>query len=348
MRLHSTRESPLTGKPTFLALAETLIAMAASLYVVIAYNTLVYVAVGACLAPFLLLRTDESTQLAIRWFEGGLSWLDRPGLSIFRPEQFGLGLFLIIAPPIIRVASVITVVLRHPLDSFKAIPTNCVRQVLCIDLMYPPEVIPGIENSETESAGFLKASEHVSLISAYWRDDRRPFQALAGGLFFLAVHWLPAVAYRYSFKATALVYLPLLWVAHESLTDEQTLADRLEDVVFSAIERLKRVYSAFVIIVFVVLPVTLYVTFHEWWSGILRSASTSHSEIVALLAAFIFTSPTGLDVAGWHVARAVNACLTFGLYFYAESRVREIRRGGFERSTAAATRLSLAFLLRGV
>jgi hypothetical protein len=59
-----TNRSPSTNAVSVFAVAETLLAV--SLYVVIAlrFGTL-HLTISACIAPFLLLRTDRSTELGI-------------------------------------------------------------------------------------------------------------------------------------------------------------------------------------------------------------------------------------------------------------------------------------------
>ena len=59
----STEETAEAGKTSVLAIIETLGAMAAYAWIAWEYGTL-HLTIAACVAPFLLLRTEESTRLA--------------------------------------------------------------------------------------------------------------------------------------------------------------------------------------------------------------------------------------------------------------------------------------------
>ena len=61
----STEETAEAGKTSVLAIVETLGAMAVYAWVAWNYGTL-HLTIAACVAPFLLLRTQESTRLARR------------------------------------------------------------------------------------------------------------------------------------------------------------------------------------------------------------------------------------------------------------------------------------------
>src|SRR5882757_2652465 len=68
MRLWSTEQSVAKNEPTIMALAETLLAVAISVGIAIRYQTLAHVALSACIAPLLLMRSPESVALGVRWF----------------------------------------------------------------------------------------------------------------------------------------------------------------------------------------------------------------------------------------------------------------------------------------
>ncbi len=64
----STPASVEAGKTSVLAVIETLVAIALTISLAIYFKTLTYIAITACIAPFLLLRTPESTQMGVEWF----------------------------------------------------------------------------------------------------------------------------------------------------------------------------------------------------------------------------------------------------------------------------------------
>ena len=66
MRWVSSRESVRQGEPSVLAIVETLVAMGLSLWIAVHFATVEHVVIGACVAPLLMLRTDESAALGVR------------------------------------------------------------------------------------------------------------------------------------------------------------------------------------------------------------------------------------------------------------------------------------------
>ncbi|MBZ5523693.1 MAG: hypothetical protein LAP21_15775 [Acidobacteriia bacterium] len=133
------------------------------------------------------------------------------------------------------------------------------------------------------------------------------------GLIFGIFWFLPALLYRYSLKATAIVYLPIIWILHDSLVNTATFRHKLEDILEAPIERVKRWYSGFVILFLAIAPAVVYFTLHNWWQQLMRWLGT-HPQILVLLSPFLPTEPAGLNIKGCHLARGVNAALTIPLY----------------------------------
>ena len=75
MRWVSSRESVRQGEPSVLAIVETLVATGISLWIAVRLGTVTHIVIGAGIAPFLLLRTDESAALGI----SALRWINAPG-----------------------------------------------------------------------------------------------------------------------------------------------------------------------------------------------------------------------------------------------------------------------------
>ena len=83
LRWRSSPDSVENGTPSVLAIVETLVAITVSVWFAVHFDTYKFIAMSACIAPFLLLRTEESTEHGImmfdravvsivRWFEGTL------------------------------------------------------------------------------------------------------------------------------------------------------------------------------------------------------------------------------------------------------------------------------------
>jgi hypothetical protein len=139
MRFKSTRESVAKREPTVFAIAESLLAIAFSLAVAIYFQTLNHVAIGACVAPLLLMRSNESQALGRRWF-----FRLRPKKPIKDDEgnPFVLGwtfLRILVASILVKTSAT----MRHPIKGFRAIPDNWARVVLCMDFAAPVELVPG-------------------------------------------------------------------------------------------------------------------------------------------------------------------------------------------------------------
>ncbi|MBT3013547.1 MAG: hypothetical protein KUF77_18615 [Candidatus Thiodiazotropha sp. (ex Lucina aurantia)] len=83
IRLHSSVKSLRNGDITILAIIETLLAVSVSLFVAVTYETLIHIAIGACIAPFLLLRTTKSTEQGLKLFEEFLQ-------ATWMPDKYGI------------------------------------------------------------------------------------------------------------------------------------------------------------------------------------------------------------------------------------------------------------------
>ncbi len=64
----SSGESVKKGEPTVLAIVETVLAVALYWWIAWYYDTHIHLLVSICVAPFLLLRSQKSTELGATWF----------------------------------------------------------------------------------------------------------------------------------------------------------------------------------------------------------------------------------------------------------------------------------------
>lgn len=109
-----------------------------------------------------------------------------------------------------------------PMASFALIPRNWYRVVLCTDVCHPPELAVGAILEERgfgasilQPIGFLSGGGLDSCLdlSAETSNSDRIFSIciyLSKSILF-ASFAIPAWAYRWSVKSTALIYFPLLW-----------------------------------------------------------------------------------------------------------------------------------------
>lgn len=166
----STPESVQQRELSLLAIVETLCAMAAYVWIGVRFGTWWHVWTAAAIAPFMLLRTDDSISRGWRYFvylRGtlaiwpkttlgvtfvgivalsslvGLSsegWLMTSVFILLGVNALPLGMC---APALIgRFAGAITGLIQYPRESLAAIPSNWLQLVGCVDFRQSPELIP--------------------------------------------------------------------------------------------------------------------------------------------------------------------------------------------------------------
>ena len=223
--------------PTWLAIIESVAAMAFALVIAIKFNTLLLIAIGSCIAPVLLMRSPQSIELGKRWFEIGL------------PEQtseskFKLGILylrVLIWSVFVRVFAT----LRHPIVGIKNIPDNWSRVVLCTDIRTPMELVPGTGTVREVLQGITEDEEWANpffliFVIAFYaaifftiavfvlpslNDGILKFVIISILLILflsslLALHvfvsfltcFVSAYFFRFSMKSTAILWLPLLFI----------------------------------------------------------------------------------------------------------------------------------------
>ena len=329
MRLHSTKESTAAGEPSVLAIVETLLASAVLIWLSIHFNTTRWLAVAVCLAPLTLLRTEESVLRGLRWKEwwdvgnrftwgvGALSFLLWNGSIVFiwREHGWGWGLGMIplgLLPAAvgvvalfffsIRFGATLGSVLRHPVATAAAMPRNWQRIVLATDSANDPEFIPGDDHGPV--SGWKE-----SWISGDGFD--RWFFTL------LALFVYPFFAsYRWSVKATCLVYTPLLWLAGKARYSPPDLRLALEDYQVDPLTRLRAVFTLFLLAFFAAKVAFMAAVngFAAWCE------STPGLTWLSLLIA-----PRSIPL--WQLAAAGNSLLFLGLWRYAWKQARLYNTG---------------------
>ena len=203
--------------------------------------------IGACVAPFLLLRTDESTKRAQDWAVWASNNLEDLG-----SHEFIEGAFFFATLFLARPVCILLNVMRHPLQSIRSIPQNWARIVFASDAHHPPEFIPDCESMEGSYAFKWStwSDQMLSVAIHSWKEDSFFYRILipVAVVMVFILFFGPALFYRYSVKASAIVYLPILWILHDSLVERSQFRLKLEEIAESPIEQLKRWYSAFVLI----------------------------------------------------------------------------------------------------
>jgi hypothetical protein len=343
MRLYSTPQSALAGEVTILAIVETLVATAFSIWLVVHRGTLTHVVVATCIAPLSLLRTKDSTALTYYYARRmDAFWGRFPFTRFPLVDFFFIVISLPVMPLLLRPIPIAITAIRRPLHSIRSIPQNWSRIVLATDLHHPPELLPESETTPPlDTLGLYQFSNIINIT-----DVPREVRTL---MFITAILvFLPGFVYRYALKSTAIVYLPILWILHDSLVDTAVFKHKLEDIADSPLEKLKRWYSGFVIVFLLVIPPMIYLTVNQWWQGLSNWLRHANPAVVAFLSAFLPSTPSGLHLEAWHVARAFNAILTLVLFQWAYSKLRQIERGRLLKPDTSVAVLNVWLLIRGL
>ncbi len=325
MRWRSTIESVEEGEVSALAILETVLAMALSLGIVHWTGSWAHVLVSACVAPLLLLRTEQSTGLGLELFgKAKTQLIDR--FNKYAPKNHLVYIpfaIITILPSyalvsfLCRITATLVTVFRAPLLSVHAIPVNWRRLSLMIDTGCPPEIMPGIEGSDRPDV--VESLRFSAFRSVFSVDDLESvLEKVARGLLGFAIGvilFLPSFFYRFSLKSTSLVYLPLIWLVSGPKLSEGSQKDYVEDLVESAFERIARYWAVVVLGVFTLLPLT-YIA--------LQAAPPVWGRSGFIKDYFV---PIEI-INSWHVTRSLSAAIAIGVFCWAYEIVRKrIKKG---------------------
>ena len=318
VRWCSTRESIEKGEVSVLAIVETLLAVALLVTLSLWLNTIQWLAGAVCIAPLLLLRTEDSTRRGLVWWNvlqkvhwfvhlvaicGFLSiapviWL-YGWWSILILIFFGGTVVAFVLFPaflLIRIGATTLSVVRHPIQSCATIPGNWRRIVLATDTATAPEYIPG------DDAGPMN-------IINKWHNENA-FEKWLSATAFLGFYPITA-AYRWSVKATCLIYLPLIWLVETARFFPASVREALDDYQASDWRRITLPVSALSIAAFLVkwLLVLHWNDFALWWDG---------NAALRLLKLYVVPQEMPL----WQLASALNGGIAIYLWFYARAILR--------------------------
>jgi hypothetical protein len=334
MRLMSTHESIEKEELSALALVETVIAISIGVAVCILIRSIRPISIAAVLAPFLLLRTTDSV-------ENGLLWTRRVGVKIvnvmhlivdrldvldsrgghlynivmivadYIASFFLLLIFitsLVITATCIKIFVTVIHLVSHPIRAMSVIPANWRKITLCTDVGTLPEVVPGVEGaSRSGPFAYLRISNMMRVLGSINED---PFTTKTNlwlfSLALLAILYVVATAYRFSLKATALIWTPLLWIVGP-MSQAMDLPTFLHNVTTLTLYKLARIYSLFVL---GLLSVKFF---------LLLSLSQFGHILEALPAWYALKHYIVPDaVPAWHIAAGANAVLAWIMLFQAE------------------------------
>ena len=110
--------------------------------------------------------------------------------------------------------SILISIIKHPIQSCTTVPENWRRIVLSTDTATTPEYFPG---SNVGPLTIFEGWYHENCIQKW-------FRATA----FFGLYPITA-AYRWSVKATCLIYLPLIWLVETARFSPHSVHDALDD-----------------------------------------------------------------------------------------------------------------------
>ncbi len=344
IRLHSTVGSVRNGDITVLAIVETVLAISITVFIAVYYETLMHIAVSACIAPLLLLRTEESTERGLRWFAKAVDtsytsmdayddFLESPSSSRFVAVRIiyrmvlgvlYIPLVVVIVFGLVPVSFAIKIVattysfLRHPIYTISAIPHCWKRIALCTDMAYPPELLPGVEEEFEKFQIYSFRGFFIEMLSEFktqnlFNKGMQFLQLVVFSLIPLAAIII-SFSYRWSLKSTSLVYAPLAWLMNSTISVRKNLNDYLLFAAKSALGKFVFYFS------FAIVLLSLFKIYLLFWA---QSALTILDNTPGWNIMTIYLAPRQLENVGvvvdlWHVTAFINALLAIFMFFYAD------------------------------
>lgn len=318
IRWVSNPESIKANQPSVLAIAETLAAMGVSVWIAVTWQTYIHIAIGASIAPFLLMRTDESGKRCSE-ISGKLhtpiDWLGKKAdqASGYRKsilEAAWMLLMVLWTPTLFlvgRLAAWVATVVRHPLVALVAVPGNWRYATVVLDSKKWPEVMPAPRKVPESVAPYrgLHAGQLIELV----RDIPGSSGAKLGWLiavFITSLLVVPAFAYRWSLKSTALIWFPLLWAMRSVRQAGESLPDYLSAYVRKPLNIIVLCVSIGVIVTFLgkIILWSEWSGFVEWWNA-------AHWRSVLSL----YVTPQ--EIQWWQVAMFANSIIAIAMYLLA-------------------------------
>jgi hypothetical protein len=233
----------------------------------------------------------------------------------------------------VRVASTVYWTIRAPIQTLRETPQNWLRQSFCTDFAYPPEIVP--QEALTDDPNLFKFTDLIQVL----REDEGPkidFIFLVYALApIIVIGWLPSLIYRVSFKATTLVYLPFIWVAHATLQERFSIKSRLERVTKGEIEKLRRAIS-WIILATLVAKLAFVLGWMD--KSYLVSKFPSQDFI---------TDIVRLDsIPWWQITLGFDACATFLLLFFADAALARLEDDRPWRESVVLNTVAIISFLR--
>lgn len=317
---------------SLLAIVETIIAVCLYSLIIQRFDTYLHLAIAACIAPFLLLRTDYSTRIGLRilahaidiyviWETRFLSWPYYTGFIFFMI----IACLLFVLIPCVRLYASLVGFIFHPIISISNIPSNWVRINLCVDSYCNPEILPGIHHSNNKEFMLELSDIRYSGYSNLFY-----YLLCMIGIVFI---YGPSLFYRWSIKGTSIIWLPLLWAAG-LIVDKSSKQD--DDLIRRQADHVRNGLLTKIVLIFSTITIffgflKLYL-FAEW----ARVADVWKATMPSLIDELI----APLYVYPWHITALINSILMWSLILWLDKRVRSPQDYSAQ-TTASVMRYSL-------
>lgn len=262
----------------------------------------------------------------------GIRWLIYLGLFGILSCLVG-ALIIFVAIPV-KICATVVGIFRKPLSCLRNIPANWVKQVARTDTTLMPEMLPGVRAWVRTRRGHGKITEVIAGPDIVFKSSLRytsRHSALFFTLFFFPILFLPfafGLLYRWALKATALVWLPLVFFLHGAFRKHDSLAWRVADLMKGPLAVFLRCYAGCVLFLNGLLPLflrTLYLDVTTWLQAKMFPDVLMRYFLLRPTAAV----PQTLVVEAWHVAGLLSAAITLLLYVCAGSLCNRMDNGGF-------------------
>lgn len=242
-----------------------------------------------------------------------------------------------------RIAGAVVGFVLVPIKSIAAIPGNWWRLAACTDFRRSPELIPhpeGVMPMQGKAFVLPQGEEQIALyhtwgvLGAFYREakshigDSGALRIIWIILFLVAFTGafagfiLPAVAFRLSVKATAIIWLPLIWAVQPPKPRGEPWPAHL---------KLKASSDFMRIVVFVSLLTLIgFAAKYVLWLG--EYALATHEEAWHLrvgerLGAFIAALVRPGEIPLWQLLSAINALLAIAMFFMVRHWLRRAEVG---------------------
>lgn len=340
------RNRTARGGVSVLAAVETILACGASFYLAYAYEALIHIAISAAIAPFLMLRSPASIEDAANRFN---AFISQKSAKTHKFPLFSLYPQLLLSALYYRVRSVIfnlkegmPRVAQNYADAL--LRTEAISEVsLMPNTASVDDIIDGLTKfGDSNELFFIKYCIIVVILSissyvilgisdylGYFETNTSFFifiimsvaaSILALNLLSSNIFWFLAFWFRLSVKSTAIIWVPLIYLASKAPKSFANAKTAIIEERQSDYAGLIRVFAWFSLCLFL-FRVFVFPSMAGWWQ-----------QQVWAQPLLVFLLPVGAkpdDLHPWHLASGVTAVLTLTTYYLiweAYGRPRETRK----------------------